>query len=638
MTDAPILERLYFGHDEAEQDMANGLLRAGFLQTAAYDAAVSGRKMLIIGRKGSGKSAICMYLGAQRGPAGESVLITPDDAAGEEIRRFELQGLGGDTAKSLIWRYVFAVHAARHLTVHARECHGRREPGSVKDLRRFLRDNGELPGARLADFAAQGRDRLQAGGLQLGAFGFQIGVDLAQAGPSEGARAGRQLEVLEDHVALAFRDLKCADSHPPLLLLVDQLEKVWSAQPDANSMVIGLLLAAKDVAVKYPGAVRCLVFLRSDIYDSLTFGEGDKFRSYEMRIDWPEAQLRRLALSRARAALDPGLGEEQLWQQVFPPQVEGEETATYLFTRTLPRPRDAIQYLNLCRDHAVHHGRARITEEDVVEAGRQFSEWKRKDLVQEYLVAHPFLPALLELFTDSGYVVTRAATETRLRAARGELARLYPAYAESFTTDTVIDVLYNVGFLGVRRGEETVYAGGFARPVRPDEKEFHIHPCFREALGARDAVPIAPYRSVLRVQGLGWGGATPPSRNVTLLQRVVDACDLLLRRIARAGGLPEETRRELALQVQRLHQETRDALDDPSGPAGALLHDAEDHVNTAIGYLYDQAATLRATGLEDQGAEAGAQTLARELDGQALQLFHRLGGLTGSTGEGGTSS
>ncbi|NGO74970.1 hypothetical protein G6045_04600 [Streptomyces sp. YC504] len=636
MTEPSVVERLYFGHDEAEQDMANGLLRAGFLQTAAYDAAVSGRKMLIIGRKGSGKSAICVHLGAEGGHAGASVTITPDDAAGDEIRRFELQGLTGDTAKSLIWRYVFAVHAARHLTSHAREAHGRREPDSVKDLRKFLRDNGELPGTRLADFAAQGRERLQTNGLQLGAFGFQIGVDLGHTA-TEGARAGRQLDVLEDHVALAFRDLGCAAAHPPLLLLVDQLEKVWSGQADANSMVIGLLLAAKDVAVKYPGAVRCLVFLRSDIYDSLTFGEGDKFRSYEMRIDWPVPQLRRLALSRAQATAGPGLDETQLWQQIFPRRVEGEETASYLFTRALPRPRDAIQYLNLCRDRAVHNGRTQITEGDVVEAGRQFSVWKLQDLAQEYLVAHPFLEPLLGLFANGGYVVTRAAVASLLAQARGDLERRYPAYTESFTPEAVVDILHTVGFLGVRRGDEVVYAGGFDRPLQADEREFRIHPCFREALRARDAVPITPYNPALRVHALA-GGLTPPRRDFDLLRAVVNSCDRILRLIARAHGLPADTRQDLAQQVQRLRMETADALDDPTGPAAAPLQDAEGHAAGAVTHLRAWATTLRGSGLEDHGEELGAQAVSRELNTQATGLFARLGGFNAGTGQGGSSA
>lgn len=119
--------------------------------------------MLIIGRKGSGKSAICMRLMSDAGHAGGKVLVTPDEAAGEEIRRFELQGLPGDSAKALIWRYVFAVHAARYLVDHAKGAHdGGHRTDSVKALGRFLKQNGEAlgGGGRLRGAARAGGTRI----------------------------------------------------------------------------------------------------------------------------------------------------------------------------------------------------------------------------------------------------------------------------------------------------------------------------------------------------------------------------------------------------------------------------------------------------------------------------------------------
>ncbi len=156
MADGALLAQLHFGREDAERDVQDGLLlRGGFLPNAAYRGALSGRKMLIIGRKGSGKSAICMRLkAAGAGHYAGTELIPPDETAGEEIRRFELQGLPGDSAKALIWRYLFAVYAARHLVAHAKDAHGR-SPDSVKALARFLKQNGEAADGRFGDRLAQ---------------------------------------------------------------------------------------------------------------------------------------------------------------------------------------------------------------------------------------------------------------------------------------------------------------------------------------------------------------------------------------------------------------------------------------------------------------------------------------------------
>ncbi|MET8829984.1 hypothetical protein ABZX40_30810 [Streptomyces sp. NPDC004610] len=630
MADGPRLAELYFGREDAERDVNDGLLlRGAFLPTAAYRGAISGRKMLIIGRKGAGKSAICMQLLADGVHPDGKILITPDETAGEEIRRFELQGLPGDTAKALIWRYVFAVHAARYLVSHAKEAHGGR-PGSIKALARFLKQNDELSDGRLGDRLAQGTRGLQTS-LSLEAFGVKAGVDLAQS-PSEGARAARQLDVVEQGVTQALADLGCDGTHSPLLLMVDQLEQVWSAEPDSNSMVIGLLLAAKHAAGLYGRSVRLLLFLRSDIYDSLSFGEGDKFHGDELRIAWTEQSLRDLALARARASLGAGLGEAELWQEIFAENVRGEEPATYLFRRCLPRPRDAIQFLNLCQETAwLINGRDRITEEDVLQAGRQFSAWKLNDLALEYLVAHPFLKRLFPLFQNTGYRVTRAALATRFEAAAETLHRLFPAYADALTPAGVIDVLYGVGFLGVRRGNDVVFVGGDDLPAQPHETQFVVHPCFREALGATTAIDLRPYepssagtRIVTGNISPAASGATTVTRAVQLQRELVRSCHSVLGRLSRAVGLPPDVSDEIRGQVERV-------LDDANGLlAHAGFVDPDGHLLTVAHYFTGLAAQLMHSGLD---GTTGAEGVAHRIEEEVRRLRRLAGGSYGSSGD-----
>ncbi|MGW0337229.1 P-loop ATPase, Sll1717 family [Streptomyces sp. NPDC003011] len=629
MADGPVLAQLHFGREDAERDVTDGLLlRGGFLPNAAYKAALAGRKMLIIGRKGSGKSAICMQLTADGGQHAGTVLVTPDEAAGEQIRRFELQGLPGDSAKALIWRYLFAVHAARHLATHAKDAHGRR-PDSVKVLARFLKQNGEAADGRLGERVAHGARGLQTS-LSLEAFGFKAGLDLAQS-PSEGAQALRQLEVVEQGVARAFSDVGCDGAHGPLLLMVDQLEQVWSAEPDSVSMVIGLLLAAKHAASLYTRSVRFLLFLRADIYDSLSFGEGDKFRGDELRIAWTEQALRDLALARARASTGAELTEERLWRELFPQTVQGEETATYLFRRCLPRPRDAIQFLNLCQETAwLIHGRERITEADVLQAARQFSAWKLKDLSLEYLVAHPFLKHLFPLFQNTGYVVTRAALGTRFEAAAESLHGLFPAYAGALTLPGVIDILHGVGFLGVRRGNDVVFAGDDDLPVQPHETEFHVHPCFRAALGATSAIDLRDHESIAVgsrvVQGsLGYDvGHTFTSRDDRLARELRRSCHSVLAQTGRAVSLAQDARDEISRQINGV-------LDDVHRIAAGTppAFDVDEQLLSTAHYFDTLAAQLLASGLDDGAGGAGG--VARRMREEAGRLRRVAGGSYGSS-------
>jgi energy-coupling factor transporter ATP-binding protein EcfA2 len=103
-------QKLYFGKDDAEADFtSSGLLRESFLRTDVYDRIKARVKTLGIGRKGSGKSALCLMLNRQlRNEANTNrCIVTPDAISADEIRRFEMVGVNEQQSKKLVWQYVF---------------------------------------------------------------------------------------------------------------------------------------------------------------------------------------------------------------------------------------------------------------------------------------------------------------------------------------------------------------------------------------------------------------------------------------------------------------------------------------------------------------------------------------------------
>jgi hypothetical protein len=117
-------------------------------------------------------------------------------------------------------------------------------------------------------------------------------------------------------------------------------------------MVIGLLLAAKQLPQRFEG-VRCVVFLRSDIYDLLEFGERDKLPGEEMRIDWNRGALQEVLRARASSSWGRDIAPAELWGSIFPSVVDVRRTGDYLIDHTLMRPRDVIQLANRCRESPV---------------------------------------------------------------------------------------------------------------------------------------------------------------------------------------------------------------------------------------------------------------------------------------------
>ena len=327
-------------------------------------------------------------------------------------------------------------------------------PAEVKALRKFLESNGESEDVAFREHFYQIIRRLKTS-IALEAFGVKLSADL-ELEASEGTRADRTLEIIEDRVRAAIQALKCESTHEPLVIVIDQLENIWSNDQASDSVIVGLLIAMKrltsgQAAGGFPH-VRCVVFLRTDIYDLLQFDEGDKLRGDEWRIDWNSARLLELVAVRAQASVGSNLTDKQLWAELFPPSVNGVRSSDYIVERTLMRPRDIIQLCNLCRDTAEKNGHDSIEDGDVSEASVQYSNWKLQDLAAEWRVNYPFLSDLFVLFQNGSYLISRRILAEKLRTMSEALQRRYPRYAGVFNVDSVLDILFAIGFLGVVRG------------------------------------------------------------------------------------------------------------------------------------------------------------------------------------------
>ena len=571
----PSLDRLYFGKDDAESDFARGgLLRQGFMRTRAYDEALSGSKTLIIGRKGSGKSAICLMLQNDLQAEDRCSLITPDEISADEIRRFHLPGIPPEQSKLLIWRYVFAVQVAKFLVTTGQKL--ATKTGSVSEklacVRKFLLDNGEIEDLTFTERFWKVIERLK-GAISVEAFSVKVSVDAKVEAPSAGAKAHDQLDVIEFHLNNAAASMGLIGTAKPFHLLVDQIERVWSNDRESDAMVVGLLLAAKELHKRFDFVV-CTVFLRTDIYEQLQFQDRDKLRGDEFHIDWDEEHLLDLISARAHASLGFSITDENLWEELFHGSVESQPCKKFLISRTLMRPRDIIQLCNACRDTARNNRHDSISEVDVKKALALYSNWKLNDLQNEWNVNYPFLSDVFVILGNSSYLFNRKTFESSLEQVKRDLAARYPSLGHVFSTDTLLSVLYSIGLLGIVRDARTCYAysQNTERQVRTQDREFVIHPCFRNALQSTSAIRLSPFESefdansrglvsrFMREARHGVFESLRPARSERGFMYLMDGVGQLRLRIEKTN-LPEELREEIVTNLSAIREELRQAME-----------------------------------------------------------------------------
>ena len=130
-----------------------------------------------------------------------------------------------------------------------------------------MKTKGLLPATELI----KGIDR-----FDLSAFGFGVGLGRRDVPSQLGTPTLN--EVLIDHLGAPLAEF-------PVLLELDRLDDAWDGSEESKSLLVGLLKAAKDLNDRFRAGVatgsRVVIFLRTDIYDALSFDDKDKHRPFE---------------------------------------------------------------------------------------------------------------------------------------------------------------------------------------------------------------------------------------------------------------------------------------------------------------------------------------------------------------------
>ena len=273
-----------------------------------------------------------------------------------------------------------------------------------------------------------------------------------------------------------------------IVILIDKVDEVWDDTEESKLMISGLLRATHFLNESLP-MTKIMVFLRSDIFDTLRFHDIDKLNSLAERLTWSEADLKQLIENRLRisANLNFNRGSQEIWSQVFDKKVRSQDSFKYILSRTLRRPRETIQFCNKALRIAQDAQHQVITEDDILSAEIQYSVEKLRDLSSEFLVQYPYLDGLYGLFQGFKLSFTRNEFEIRYQEAKDRLERLYPKL-QFLNIDGVLQTLYGIGFLGAEIDSAYVFFYNMPNLTLPQQEKYVVHPAFHAALGIQQRV------------------------------------------------------------------------------------------------------------------------------------------------------
>jgi hypothetical protein len=363
-----LLQRISLGDPMAENEFQS--LAAYYVQTDEYNRALRGEVNLVVGRKGTGKTALFFQVRDRIKRDKQNVVIDlkPEGYQLLKLKEHVLDLLTEGAKSHLItafWEYLLLLEICRKVL--------------EKDRARYRFDVSISEGYRLLE-------RLYGRG----------------AGPTEGDFSERLLslsqEIIDAYVALygkcqkvrltadevtnllhatAIADLRRALAEylgrkDQVLVLFDNLDKGWSYKGIGSGDIL-ILRCLIDAARKVQREMRradvrmsCIVFVRNDIYELLMNSSPDFGKEARASLDWSDPDLLREMLRRrfAQSFSEP-ISFNQVWGLICATHYQGEETSQFLIDRSLMRPRHLLKLVGYCKSFAVNLDHEKIEPEDL---------------------------------------------------------------------------------------------------------------------------------------------------------------------------------------------------------------------------------------------------------------------------------
>jgi len=461
-----------------------------FYETPDMAGLYNGELCFVIGRKGSGKTALAEHILNMNGPRTFVRALSFQNFPFAMLASFEQDGFATASRYANIWKYIIYVAL----------------------LEEMARNAAVDPELRLAIDEALPRDLNRATSAYIRQitdrkFGLKImgsGADVA-----DGRTYLTNETSLPDRVAILERTVAEHIDQSAYYVLFDDLDDDFdhaSANPDSvyARLLGGLFRAAIDVNQHFGRQARVypIVFLRDDIYDLLYSNNKAKWTDKTLDLRWRNHLLHDLVAHRIYRAADarpsrsapdardasPPSGIDDALGLIFDSTKvrSGRRRRTRsvmaeIERRGYGRPRDVIAYMRLAARDAVREGAPAISTDAMKRVDRDYSNYLLVDLIDELHTAIPDIRHVFKLISKDGkaslpYGHVAASLETAL-------PEMSPA-AQELGAAGVIDALVRASVLGKQLPIENQQEFRYQNPyiLVSDDDKLYIHRGLHAAL------------------------------------------------------------------------------------------------------------------------------------------------------------
>ncbi len=212
-------------------------------------------------------------------------------------------------------------------------------------------------------------------------------------------RAISQLQMQELSAAVAEFEKIISNNKKRYYILIDDLDGDWSDSSIKYQMIRSLVESTKSL--RKIRNIKIIMCLRSDVYEkSILIYRGDgyqpeKYEGLVTEIKWDLVSLRLLVDKRIEAVFKHQYTKDNIgFFDVFPLSIRKQPAFDFLIDRTQWRPRDIIAFINSILEYC--SGSNVLVEKKILEAEADYSKKRYDALRREWQLVHPYIDVYLK--------------------------------------------------------------------------------------------------------------------------------------------------------------------------------------------------------------------------------------------------
>ncbi|MGF1878101.1 KAP family NTPase [Photobacterium frigidiphilum] len=275
-----------------------------------------------------------------------------------------------------------------------------------------------------------------------------------------------------------------------IIISIDDLDKSWLSSSQIRYDFINALMDAFKELFEIK-SVKILISIRTDIImgiyrDNLRQEEKDK--SLILPINWNVTEIRQILDNRINYLIKHQYAGKEVvnFSDIFNFEVNGNSVDEFILSRTMLRPRDAIDFVNLCLAEA--DGTTFLSEDLVLAAEEKFYHSRKQAMIKEWVSFYSHIKDYLDCiaFIRTPSFKVDDINEAKAKIQDYLISRSVSNDSENHTDialdfENLMNVWFCTGVIGIKKSSTLIIYSCFEKPyldITDLNKEFSIHPLF----------------------------------------------------------------------------------------------------------------------------------------------------------------